>query len=66
MITARGSPPPTAPAPAQPFVRFGAGHSAEGSGLGLSLVAAIVRLHRGRLVLEDNEPGLRVLIDLPA
>ena len=50
----------------QPFVRFGAGNSAQGSGLGLSLVAAIVRLHRGRLVLEDNQPGLRVLIDLPA
>jgi signal transduction histidine kinase len=50
----------------QPFVRFGAANSAEGSGLGLSLVAAIVRLHRGRLVLEDNQPGLRVIIDLPA
>jgi signal transduction histidine kinase len=50
----------------QPFVRFGAGNSAQGSGLGLSLVAAIVRLHRGRLVLEDNQPGLRVRIDLPA
>lgn len=31
-----------------------------GSGLGLSLVAAVVRLHRGRLELADNAPGLIV------
>lgn len=30
-----------------------------GMGLGLSLVAAIARLHNGELVLEDNSPGLR-------
>jgi len=50
----------------QPFVRFGAGAKSEGSGLGLSLVAAIARLHRGRLELESNDPGLRVVVDLPA
>jgi signal transduction histidine kinase len=50
----------------QPFVRFGAGAKSEGSGLGLSLVAAIARLHRGRLELENNDPGLRVVVDLPA
>jgi signal transduction histidine kinase len=50
---------------AQPFARFGPGKQ-EGSGLGLSLVAAIVRLHRGRLALESNEPGLKVVVDLPA
>jgi signal transduction histidine kinase len=50
----------------QPFMRFAAAESAEGSGLGLSLVAAIVRLHRGRLALEDNAPGLRVVAELPA
>ena len=49
----------------QPFVRFGHGKQ-EGSGLGLSLVAAIARLHRGRLTLENNEPGLRVVVELPA
>ncbi len=49
----------------QPFVRFGTGGSEEGSGLGLSLVAAIARLHRGRLELQANDPGLRVLVDLP-
>ena len=50
----------------QPFVRFGGAGTQEGSGLGLSLAAAIVRLHRGRLALESNEPGLRVVVDLPA
>jgi signal transduction histidine kinase len=49
---------------AQPFVRFGPGKQ-EGSGLGLSLVAAITRLHRGRLQLESNDPGLRVVVELP-
>jgi signal transduction histidine kinase len=49
----------------QPFVRFGPGKQ-EGSGLGLSLVAAIARLHRGRLLLQSNEPGLRVVVELPA
>jgi len=50
----------------QPFVRFGADPAQHGSGLGLSLVAAIVRLHRGRLELQENNPGLKVLIELPA
>jgi signal transduction histidine kinase len=48
----------------QPFARFEPGKG--GSGLGLSLVAAISRLHRGQLELEDNEPGLKVVVDLPA
>jgi signal transduction histidine kinase len=34
-----------------------------GSGLGLSIVAAIVRLHSFALVLQDAKPGLRALID---
>jgi signal transduction histidine kinase len=51
---------------AQPFVRFGGGGTQEGSGLGLSLVAAIARLHRGRLELQGNDPGLRVVVELPA
>jgi signal transduction histidine kinase len=34
-----------------------------GSGLGLSIVAAIVRLHRFELVLEDADPGLRVVVE---
>lgn len=36
-----------------------------GSGLGLSLVNAIARHHGGQLMLADNAPGLRVLLELP-
>jgi signal transduction histidine kinase len=49
----------------QPFVRFGKSSRADSSGLGLSLVAAIARLHRARLLLENNDPGLRVVVELP-
>jgi signal transduction histidine kinase len=34
-----------------------------GSGLGLSIVAAVVRLHEFRLTLADADPGLRVVIE---
>jgi signal transduction histidine kinase len=34
-----------------------------GSGLGLAVVAAIVRLHRWTLRLEDARPGLRVVLE---
>lgn len=46
------------------FYRADNSRQAQGSGLGLALVKAIVQLHEGRIVLEDNEPGLRVRIDL--
>lgn len=36
-----------------------------GHGLGLSLVQAIVHYHRGTIALEGNEPGLRVVVNLP-
>jgi len=50
----------------QPFVRLGHGSGRpDSSGLGLSLVAAIARLHRARLSLESNDPGLRVVVELP-
>ncbi|MGZ5916598.1 MAG: sensor histidine kinase [Methyloceanibacter sp.] len=48
------------------FVRLEASRSEPGSGLGLSLVSAVARLHGGRLQLEDNHPGLRVVLSLPA
>jgi signal transduction histidine kinase len=35
-----------------------------GNGLGLSLVAAIVDMHEGELRLEDNDPGLKIVIRL--
>jgi signal transduction histidine kinase len=47
------------------FVRLEASRSEPGSGLGLSLVAAVARLHGGSLRLEDNEPGLRIILSLP-
>jgi signal transduction histidine kinase len=36
------------------------GASPSGTGLGLNLVKAIARLHRGEVVLHDNAPGLKV------
>jgi signal transduction histidine kinase len=48
-----------------PFVRLGNGAGREGTGLGLSLAAAVARLHGGALRLQDNHPGLRALLDLP-
>ena len=47
------------------FYRLETHRSSPGSGLGLSLVAAVVSLHGGLLTLADGHPGLRVLIDLP-
>jgi len=47
------------------FVRLEQSRSEPGSGLGLSLAAAVARLHGGELKLEDNEPGLRSIIALP-
>lgn len=47
------------------FVRLEASRTRPGFGLGLSLVAAVVRLHGGTLSLEGNDPGLRIVIDLP-
>ena len=50
----------------KPFVRLAQAQAKEGSGLGLSLVAAIARLHHAQLLLEDNQPGLRVRLGLAA
>jgi signal transduction histidine kinase len=48
------------------FVRLECSRTQPGSGLGLSLAAAVARLHNGTLRLEDNAPGLRVTIVVPA
>lgn len=47
------------------FVRLEKSRTEPGSGLGLSLVSAVARLHNGALLLEDNAPGLRAVLDLP-
>jgi signal transduction histidine kinase len=48
------------------FVRLDESRSKPGNGLGLSLVAGVMKLHGGRVVLEDNRPGLRVKLILPS
>jgi signal transduction histidine kinase len=44
------------------FVRLEASRTKPGTGLGLSLVAAVARLHHGEIRLEDNHPGLKVVL----
>jgi signal transduction histidine kinase len=41
------------------FFRMEESRSASGNGLGLSMVAAVARIHRARITLQDNAPGLR-------
>ena len=48
------------------FVRLEDSRSRPGSGLGLALAAAVARLHKGRLLVEDNDPGLRATLVLPS
>lgn len=50
----------------QRFFRLDESRTTPGSGLGLSLVSAVARLHGINVTLEDNEPGLRVVLALPA
>lgn len=47
------------------FGRLEASRTQPGTGLGLSLVAAVARMHGGSVRLEDNAPGLRVTLVLP-
>jgi signal transduction histidine kinase len=50
----------------QRFYRCDSSRSDGGSGLGLSLVAAVAALHNARLEFEDNDPGLTVRITFPS
>jgi signal transduction histidine kinase len=57
----------------QRFVRLDNSRTEPGSGLGLSLVAAVMEAHAGRIVLDEGPgayegsgPGLRVALVLPA
>ena len=48
------------------LVRLDSSRAVPGSGLGLSLVAAVAQLHGGTVELEDNGPGLRCVLRLAA
>lgn len=47
------------------FYRLEGSRGTPGNGLGLSLVAAVARLHGARVELFDNAPGLRVELSIP-
>ncbi len=47
------------------FVRLEESRSQPGSGLGLSLAKAVMKLHGGTLELTDNAPGLRAVLVFP-
>ena len=47
------------------FYRLERSRGTPGNGLGLSLVAAVARLHGARIDLFDNAPGLRVELHFP-
>ncbi len=46
------------------FVRLEQSRSLPGSGLGLSLAAAVARLHGGSITLLDNAPGVKAVLSL--
>jgi signal transduction histidine kinase len=47
------------------FVRLEESRSKPGSGLGLSMVGAVINAYKGAIRLEDNEPGLRIIMRFP-
>lgn len=47
------------------FYRREVSRTTPGTGLGLSLVAAVARLHSARIEASDNNPGLRIAIQFP-
>jgi signal transduction histidine kinase len=49
----------------QRFVRLENSRTTPGSGLGLSLASAVIKLHEATMTLSDSAPGLRVTVILP-
>jgi signal transduction histidine kinase len=60
--TGPGIPPDERARVTERFVRLESSRNSPGTGLGLSLVAAVARLHEAELVLDDNRPGLRAAL----
>ena len=50
----------------QRFYRLEKSRTSPGNGLGLSLVAAVAKIHGITLHLEENRPGLQVVLEFPA
>jgi signal transduction histidine kinase len=48
------------------FYRLERSRCTAGNGLGLSLVAAVAHLHRARIDLKDNQPGLAFRLIIPS
>jgi len=46
------------------LVRLDSSRSVTGTGLGLSFAAAVAHLHGGRIEVQDNDPGLRIVLHL--
>ena len=49
----------------QRFYRVAKSRFLPGNGLGLSMVAAVIAMHKGDIALSDSEPGLTVSVTLP-
>lgn len=47
------------------FFRMERSRHTKGNGLGLSLVAAIARMHNALIYLSDNNPGLKITLSFP-
>lgn len=47
------------------YGRLEQARTTEGSGLGMALARSVARLHGGDMELQDNQPGLRVVMVLP-
>jgi len=47
------------------FYRGEKSRTSGGNGLGLSLCKAIAELHYAELMVSDNQPGVRILVDFP-
>lgn len=50
----------------QRFYRLEASRTMPGTGLGLSMVASVARLHDAHIVVGDNRPGLAITLTMPA